>query len=253
MNNESMIKQHLSNIPPQLTEMLQRTFQKDCVVQLDHLLPLDLRKSMFEEAITLRNRTAVRRDLELAATGKTPRIYDCVGRDVIKEHGTIIPSFFHSLSVKRYLSQVVGEEVHCIPYAPEEYIINSQNKPADTHGWHFDDYTFALIWMVEAPGPFDGGRIEYVPNIVWDKNAPREQLESVLTERPVQSIYVPAGSCYLMRAQTTLHRVTPLLQETQRTVIVFSYASTADLTDDSITHETVEEIYTDEHFAVPAE
>lgn len=248
-----LVEQHLAEMPTQLNQLLQAVYLQDHVVQMDHLLPASLRDEMFTEALLLRENHAVRRDLELEVTGGTPRNYECVGRDAIKAAGQIIPDFFQSPAIRSYLTEICGEKVHCVPYQPEEYIINSQNRPADTHGWHFDDYAFALIWIVEEPGPLNGGRIEYIPHTKWDKETPKHQLEELLSRRAVNSIYIPEGSCYLMRAQTTLHRVTPILNNATRTVIVFSYASTSDLTDKSITHDTVEQIYTEEYFGVTVE
>ncbi len=49
-----------------------------------------------------------------------------------------------------------------------------------------------------------------------------------------------------MKANTSLHRIAPLTAETQRTVVVMTFASTADLTDTNITHGSMEEIYAPE-------
>lgn len=246
MNFEQQVSNHLAALPSQFTRLLADQFASETIVQMNHLLPAALAQAMQSQALSLIGASATRRDLEVAATGNTPRAYRSVGRDTIRDDDGPITQFFESDAIRAYLSLVAGEPLHKVPYEPEEYIINSQERSGDTHGWHWDDYTFALIWVVEAPDCMSGGRVEFIPNTEWDKERPRERLEQIVTSEEIRSRYVPAGSCYLMRANTTLHRVAPLIGSTRRTVIVFTYASTADLSDASISHETMEQIYAQE-------
>ncbi len=240
---ESGVQLHLQGLSSDVTMDLRTQFQRDQVVKLGQLVPPNIVSQIQSEARNLLAQHGKRRDLTLKATGGTPRSYTSVDRDNIHHHNGSIRSFFESEAVREYLGDIVGEPVFRVPYEPEEYIINSQNQSGDTHGWHFDDYTYALIWLVDAPGPFDGGRVEFVNFTEWDKAAPREQLVSLLCERTVQSLHVPAGSCYIMKARYALHRVAPILNDATRTVIVFTFASQADLDDQTISHETMEQIY----------
>jgi hypothetical protein len=240
---EAELRQHLANLPADVTTELQDKFKRDQVAKLGQLVPSEIAEGLQSEARRLLASHGKRRELILAATGGTPRSYSSVDRDYIHQHNGSIRRFFESEVVIEYLSHLVGEQVFRVPYAPEEYIINSQNQSGDTHGWHFDDYTYALIWLVDAPGPFDGGRVEFVNFTEWDKAAPRDQLVSLLCERTVQSLHIPAGSCYIMKARYALHRVAPILNDATRTVIVFTFASQNDLDDQTISHETMEQIY----------
>lgn len=243
---EQSICGHLSSQPNQLKNILTSEFRDSDLTILEELLPVDLKDSLHREANELLEASARRRDLVLEATGGTPRAYASVDRDTIYEDGNVIKSVFESEAVRQYLSEIAGEPLHKVPYQPEEYIINSQEKSGDTHGWHWDDYTFALIWIVEAPDHLAGGRVEYVSGTDWDKDNTQQALRKILSEREVKSRHIESGSCYLMRANTTLHRVAPLMHNTRRTVIVFTYASETDLTDPNITHETMEQIYAEE-------
>lgn len=243
---EYKVAAHLSAIPNQLTQFLADQFRKETIVQIEHLLPAELSVRMQDQALRLISHSANRRDLEMAATGNTPRAYRSVGRDSIRQENGPITHFFESGAIRDYVAQIAGEPLHKVPYQPEEYIINSQEKSGDTHGWHWDDYTFALIWVVEAPHCMAGGRVEFIPDTEWDKEKPRECLEKLVESREIHSRYIKGGTCYLMRANTTLHRVAPLIGDTRRTVIVFTYASTADLADQTISHETMEQIYAPE-------
>ena len=240
---EKQASEHIANIPKQLTTLYEQSFRDEDIVVIDHLLPNALASAMQRQALDLIEAHGARRDLIMEATGGTPRHYTSVGRDKIREQDGPITHFFESEVIRTYLSRIAGEELHKVPYAPEEYIVNSQQKSGDTHGWHWDDYTFALICMVEAPAYDKGGRVEYIPRTKWDKGDSAKALERFLRNQVVRSPYIPSGSCYLMRANTSLHRIAPLDGDTRRTVIVFTYASTSDLTDPTISHETMEQIY----------
>jgi hypothetical protein len=210
------------------------------------ILPSQARQEIKKEALSLLDSESLRRELVMKSTGNTPRSYDSVSRDTIKAKGNLIPSFFESPAVLSFLSLVAGEKLHPVPYEPEEYIINRQHKPNDTHGWHWDDYIYALVWVVESPDPFLGGRVEIIPNNEWDKKDTHNQMRTILAHRKVSSYYVREGCCYLLKARYVLHRVAPLTGKTNRTVIVFSYASEKDLIDPKISHETMEAIYSPE-------
>lgn len=141
------------------------------------------------------------------------------------------------------LSIIAGENVHRVPYAPEEYIINNQCGPGDTHGWHWDDYAFALIHVVESPNPLAGGRIEYIQNVTWDKEDSEKCVKKALENRLITSMHVQSGETYFMKTNTTLHRISPLTEDSNRIAIIYSFASENDLTDPSIGHATMEVIY----------
>jgi hypothetical protein len=200
---EKSICVHLSSQPNQLKKFLYAEFRDNDLTVIEELLPNDLRDALHREANELLEASARRRDLVLEATGGTPRAYASVDRDTIFEGGDIIKTIFESEAVRQYLSEIAGEPLHKVPYQPEEYIINSQEKLGDTHGWHWDDYTFALIWVVQAPDHLAGGRVEYVAATDWDKNNSRKALCDVLGEREVRSRHINSGCCYLMRANTT--------------------------------------------------
>jgi hypothetical protein len=240
---EAQIQNHLENLPTQLSTGLRHQFQREQAVKLEHLVPKSIANELQREAHELLATHGKRREMVLAATGGTPRSYTSVARDHIYSYNGVVRKIFECDALRNYLSMVAGEPLFRVPYEPEEYIINSQNQSGDTHGWHFDDYTYALIWIVDAPGPFDGGRVEFVNFTEWDKAAPREQLISLLSERTVQSMHVPAGTCYLMKARYVLHRVSPILNNAKRSVIVYTFATAADLQDHTISHETMEQIY----------
>lgn len=243
MEIESIISDHLSRFDPDLIDSYSRSFKETSLVKFDNLIPWNLFLQLREEAQTLLASESRRRDVIIKESGNTPRAYLSVGRDIIAKRGKLIPAIFHSESIRKYLSSIVGEEIAKVPYEPEEFIINSQQQPGDTHGWHWDDYAYAFIWMIEEPDPLSGGRVEFIPNIKWNKDNTEEWLKYNLSTKTVLSEHIKTGQCYFMKANTTLHRVSPIIRSTNRIVAILTYASQDDLISDDITHFSMEDIY----------
>lgn len=234
---------HFDHIAPSLRELRHEMGNHHCVNLGTGFLPEALRESLRTEANTLLNQVSERRDLTIESTGRTPRKYRSVGRDSVAEHGVFTPGLFNSAALLDALSSVAGEPIHRVPYAPEEFIINNQMSSGDTHGWHWDDYSYALIHIVEAPNPMVGGRVEFIANVNWDKSDSEQCVRNALENRVVKSLHVNTGETYFMKSNTTMHRISPLLGETNRIAIILSFASDADLVDASIEHTTMESIY----------
>ena len=86
-----------------------------------------------------------------------------------------------------------------------------------------------------------GGVLEFVPNTQWNKENPN--IKYIVETNKVERIKVKSGSFYINRADTTLHRITPLERgNSVRTMIVFSYQTEAD-TNKKLVFETMEELY----------
>lgn len=243
------MEQYFATLNDGVVTMLANNFAKEQFVVMD-ILPHELKQQIKQEALSVLETEARRRELLMESTGGTPRTYSSVGRDAIKKNCEAIPAFFESPDVLNFLSRVAGESLCRVPYEPEEYIVNCQCEPSDTHGWHWDDYAYALVWVVESPAPLLGGQVEFIPQTEWDKKNTRQQMELLLSNRGIMGRHIPAGQCYLLKARYALHRVAPLTGKTRRTVIVFTYANERDMSDPSISHETMEAIYAPER--IPA-
>jgi hypothetical protein len=218
-------------------------FRRDHIIVIDDLLPPAIVGSMREEARTLLETKAQRRQLIIKESGNTPRAYSSIGRDELLRHSSYVPALFHNVALRECLSQIAGEQLEKVPYEPEEFILNSQSTSGDTHGWHWDDYTYAFILVLEAPDPLLGGRIEYIANLEWQRKNTEGYLREMLATKPVRSIHVSSGQCYFIKSNTTLHRIAPLTGATTRTSLVLTYASPEDLVSDGITHNSMEAIY----------
>lgn len=214
---------------------LQTEFRQRHFVQLRGFCPRELFQPLKDEALGIVERFGVARDMRLAITDNTARHMTTVGQPIIKDHGLLIHATYFSSALKVLLSQLAGEEVFTCPYPGEHYVISQLNKAGDTHGWHWDDYTYGLVLVLEAPDYQDGGFVQGVPHTSWDKIKP--DVHGALLKSQVFSCALQAGDAYLLKTDTTMHRVYPIRRNCRRTIINTTWVSAADLTRPT-THET---------------
>ncbi|KWT73896.1 hypothetical protein APY03_5747 [Variovorax sp. WDL1] len=79
--------------------------------------------------------------------------------------------------------------------------------------------------------------------MIWDKMNSEKCVKKALENRLITSMHVQSGETYFMKTNTTLHRISPLTEDSNRIAIIYSFASEDDLTDPSIEHATMEVIY----------
>ncbi|GIE90967.1 HalD/BesD family halogenase [Actinoplanes regularis] len=201
--------------------------------------PESVKKLLAEEVNGLIEKAGTRRDLSFAETDYTPRRMRNVTRKEIFELGTVINEVYTAEPLMRVLSEVAGEPVHVCPYEAEQYVITCLERDGDTHGWHWDDFAFALVWVIECPPVEEGGFVQCVPGTTWDKKNPA--INRALVTRPIYSMELFPGDLYLMRTNTTLHRVYPV-RSGRRKIVNMGYASTTDLNRE-FTHETMDQLW----------
>ncbi|XTZ13500.1 HalD/BesD family halogenase [Micromonospora echinospora] len=235
---DSAWAEYLDGFTPVL-DTLRAQFTYEDYLELPNFGPPVLRQAIADDVARLLDEHGQRKKLTIGATGNTPRHLEVVGRDPIDQHSAVVPGTYHSVALRRFLAHLTKEdEIIAAPYTPEEFVASRMSQTGDVHGWHWDDYPYALVWIVEAPAPGAGGELEFVRGTQWDKNAPRVQ--EYLRTRQVQRRAPATGSAYLLRADTSMHRVAPLTREGSRRIILcFSYAVPADR-DRDLTHETVD-------------
>lgn len=93
-------------------------------------------------------------------------------RDVV-ENSPLIGALSKSEVLLGTLSLIAGTRIVASVSQDEEYLITKQERKGDTHGWHWGDYSFALIWIIETPPIAKGGMLQCVPHTSWDKSNPR--------------------------------------------------------------------------------
>jgi hypothetical protein len=203
------------------------------------LVPETMKQAVAADVMALVDTSSVRREMLFKETDYTPRRMRNVRRAEIFERASVIPDVYYAQPLLNAMRHVVGEPVHACPYEPEQCVITRLEKDGDTHGWHWDDYSFALVWVIEAPAAEDGGFVQCVPRTAWDKESPR--INRAFVSRPIYSMELFPGDLYLMRTDTTLHRVYPL-KAGQRTIINMAFASTNDLQRE-MSHETMDSLW----------
>ncbi|MFE7093371.1 hypothetical protein ACFVBL_02265 [Streptomyces erythrochromogenes] len=148
----------------------------------------------------------------------TPRHMTTLGGRVIAEKSRLVPELYRDPELLALLSGLIGEEALPVPDPVERHVLNILHHQGDTHGAHTDDYPYALVIFLEAPAtPEEGGLLEYLPDA-----ASLHDLES----GRARTAHHHPGDAYLLRSDTTAHRVTPLARTgTRRTVLNFAYTT----------------------------
>jgi alkylated DNA repair dioxygenase AlkB len=207
--------------------------------KVSFVVPNLVKCAVAAEVRCLTETAAVRREMSFAETDHTPRRMRNVTREAIADLGSVIEQVYSAPPLLESLSQVVGDSVHLCPYQPEQFVITRLERDGDTHGWHWDDYSYALVWVVDAPTPGHGGAVQCVPGTVWNKERPR--IEEVVAGGPVHTYELAEGDLYVMITNTTLHRVEPV-RGSRRTIVNMAYASASDLTT-CLSHETMDSLW----------
>jgi hypothetical protein len=224
---------------PRLDEYRAR-FAAEHVVVLPDLCPPELYEPMRAEACDIIDRHGTPHRLSFAITDNTPRSMTTVGQPIIKDEGPLIDAFYFAPELLNLTSAVIGEQLHTCPYPGEHYVISRLAESGDTHGWHWDDYTYGIILVLEAPHYRDGGFIQTVAGTSWNKEDP--DVYGALLSGVVRSYALEPGDAYLVKTDTTMHRVHPIRGEGRRTIVNMTLASTADLSR-PMTHETNDTLF----------
>ncbi|MBO0653986.1 ArpA protein [Streptomyces triculaminicus] len=197
------------------------------IVTVTDLLEAHTRQAVRAEAERLLDKHAERRDLRLETTGYTRRSMSVVPSEVIAGNSELVTSLYANPQLVGALEAIAGEKLHACPKADEEFLITRQEQRGDTHGWHWGDFSFALIWVLLAP-PIDiGGLLQCVPHTEWDKSSPR--INNYLAENPIDTYYFASGDVYFLRTDTTLHRTIPLREDATRIILNMTWAGDRDL------------------------
>jgi len=111
-------------------------------------------------------------------------------------------------------------EIH--PYADALSSINVHFAAVGRElGWHFDNSSFAVTMLLQAPEA--GGVFEYVPAVRTDPDV-HDRIGAILDgNEPVLTLSFAPGDLVLFRGHDALHRVTPTEGDITRMLVVFAY------------------------------
>lgn len=157
----------------------------------------------------------IRRDFLMECMDNSPRRMNVVNGHAIERFSELIPAFYNDARILDFLSEVVGERVLPLTDDIDRYVINQLQQTSDTFGAHYDDYPLSFVIILESPGVEFGGYAEMVPNA---------SSLSQLDDNPIR-LPLKAGDAYLLKTDTTAHRVAPLTQDVRRTAINFAYTT----------------------------
>ncbi|MFD5697028.1 HalD/BesD family halogenase [Streptomyces lasiicapitis] len=219
---------------------LRQSYQQDDFAEIPAFMPGEIFRGTLQELQDLFDGQSRRRDTNIEQSGRTPRRFTTLARDIIASGSSIIPAVFESSALRAALEEIVDEKVLPVPYEPEQYIATRLHEPGDVHGWHWDDYTWALVWIFKMPDEDNGGSLEYVKDVPWDPTNPR--VGEFVAAGPVTRRHPSVGSAYLLKAGTALHRVSPLSRAAERMMVCFSFASVADL-EGKHGHESIQALF----------
>lgn len=168
---------------------------------------------LYSEICRLRQ-YAFRRDFKMECMGASPRHMSTLSGDGITELSTLIPLLYQDPDLLKFLSLAIGQEVLPIPDI-DRYVLNDLHAPSDTFGAHYDDYPISLTLIFEAPLDVDGGDVELV--------ARASSLDALLGDE-LTRFSLAAGDAYILKSDTSAHRVAPLKRaEVRRTSLNFAY------------------------------
>ncbi|MFF9480973.1 L-lysine 4-chlorinase BesD [Streptomyces sp. NPDC014733] len=206
---------------------LSHQYHRYGIVTVTDLITAPTRQVVRAEAERLLDKHAERRDLRLKTTAYTRRSMSVVPSEMIAANSELVTSIYAHPELIRSLEAIAGEKLHPCPKADEEFLITRQEQRGDTHGWHWGDFSFALIWVLQAP-PIDiGGLLQCVPHTTWDKASPR--INNFLAENPINTYHFASGDVYFLRTDTTLHRTIPLREDATRIILNMTWAGSRDL------------------------
>lgn len=153
----------------------------------------------------------------------------CICDDVIAK-GSPLKQLYHHPLFKSALCDILEEEA-LYPYADNLSSVNIHYaRKGEELGWHFDNSSFAVTLMITPAS--QGGAFEYVRD-VRDADANEmgfERAQNIVSgKHPVEEMQMGAGDLLLFRGRNSLHRVTPVEDDSMRQLAVLAYNNAPDI------------------------
>jgi len=125
--------------------------------------------------------------------------------------------------LRNFIAALTGNPKVYLHEDPTNALVVQIYKPGCWTGWHFDRAVFTTI--VNLGEPEAGGKFECAPDIRTEENPGYDDVRDVLLGKSnrVAQHDMKAGSLTLMLGRYSLHRVTPVEQESDRISLVLKY------------------------------
>ncbi|WP_417594828.1 2OG-Fe(II) oxygenase [Oceanospirillum sp.] len=147
----------------------------------------------------------------------------CITTDQIPT-GSALHTLYDAPEFREFLCTVLGEEeLH--EYADALSSINLHYASEGQElGWHYDNSSFAITLMIQSPE--SGGEFEYVKDVRdADSGDMNYKLsgEILAGEVPTETLSMDAGALVMFRGRNSMHRVTPVVGNRTRMLVVLAY------------------------------
>lgn len=147
----------------------------------------------------------------------------CITDDLMPQ-GSALRALYDDPEFRSFLCEVLGEkELH--EYADPLSSINLHfHETGQELGWHFDNSSFSITLMVQAPEA--GGQFEYVTGVRDADNGEMgfDDVADILDgKKPVEVMEAEAGTLVFFRGRNSIHRVAPNAGEQTRMLAVLAY------------------------------
>lgn len=215
----SLLSKKIVSEPYRDTEhlaQLRARFACNCYVKLPHLFTEETQACLVSEIdrINVKKRE---KNFQMNGYGTPRRMSVISGLEILASSKLLAICYAHH-DIRKTVSEIIGQDVFGVDHKNEFMVVNLLERDGDTHGWHLDDPSFALIIVLHAPPEGQGGCLEYVKD--WRELCRRYGLNPESdVDRGVElakqiglfrTMHHAAGDCYLINAAECLHRVTPI-------------------------------------------
>lgn len=153
----------------------------------------------------------------------------CICDDDIAEHSPL-RGLYDSADFQGFLCHVLGEQALYRYADPLSSINLNYAEQGQELGWHFDNSSFAITLMIQSPEA--GGSFDYITNL---RNSSEGEMnydgvgEVLDGNAGFETMSLGSGDLALFRGRDSLHRVTPVIGDTTRILVVLAYNTAADI------------------------
>ena len=138
--------------------------------------------------------------------------------------GTCARKLYDWEPLTAFIRDCLGKEALYLYEDPVSNMIINVGTPGTEFNWHFDTNEFTITMLLR---PADsGGYFEYAPNIRNAKDECYDDVEKVLrgTSDQVKRLDLQPGDLQLFLGRFSLHKVTENTGDTERLLLIMSYA-----------------------------
>lgn len=215
---EMLISKRIRIEAEEQIDTYRQEFEKKGYIKMPRFFSNDVINSLLNESFRLLDDHAKRKDFLMDETNFTPRKISTVSGNIIDRESRMISELYSDEDMVSFLEMIANKRLYATPDVADKHAVHKLHKKNDIHGGHLDTYPYVLITCLESPGKDGGGELEFVPNSL--------NLQDLGTDKAIRDS-LKVGESYFMYASKSVHRVLPLTRDTNRTVVVFTYADEA--------------------------